>query len=322
MRGTEGWRAWTVATCAVAVLALGLTHGAAARAAYDTIAFASMRDGFPDIFVMEADGGGVRSVAPHPAWDWHPGWSPDGLLGFGSEREDNDPEVYVYDFRDDSLTRLTHHVGIDWGPAWSADGSRIAYDGNSGDQNIYVMDADGGNPTRLTKGRAEQNVTWVDDKRLAYSAPAGKGWEVRIVDAGGGPSEPLGIDEVDSAHMPSWSPDGRKVAFAGRVGGFASDIYVMDVEAEDVVRLTAHPGMDSDPVWSPDGRHIAFESYRDGNGEIYTMRFDGEELRNITNHRGEDVQPAWARPGDGLAVAAANVIATAWAHLRVGIPQP
>ena len=60
------------------------------------------------------------------------------------------------------------------------------------------------------------------------------------------------------------------------------DIWTMNADGTDRVRLTDHPAEDFDPVWSPDGTMIAFRSHRDGNEEIYVMAADGSGQRNVT----------------------------------------
>jgi dipeptidyl aminopeptidase/acylaminoacyl peptidase len=73
-----------------------------------------------------------------------------------------------------------------------------------------------------------------------------------------------------------------------------SDIYVMDADGSNEVRLTSDPGFDWNPCWSPDGRKIAFTSDRDGNNEIYIMNSDGTDQVNITNNPVDDRDPAWS----------------------------
>ena len=73
---------------------------------------------------------------------------------------------------------------------------------------------------------------------------------------------------------PSWSPDGRRIAFTSNRGG-DNEIYVMNADGSGVTRLTHNVVWEESPSWSPDGRRIAFHSNRDGDWEIYVMNADG-----------------------------------------------
>jgi TolB protein len=95
-----------------------------------------------------------------------------------------------------------------------------------------------------------------------------------------------------SSTFPTWSPDGRSIAFTLTVDGNA-DVAVMDSQGSTVRRLTTAAAADLYPAWSPDGRRIAFVSARDGNREIYVMRADGSEARRVTVDAASDVHPQW-----------------------------
>lgn len=86
---------------------------------------------------------------------------------------------------------------------------------------------------------------------------------------------------------PVWSPDGTKAAFASNEGGTWS-IYLIDLETNEVKRLTDDQANDASPSWSPDGERILFSSDRSGQWEIYVMRADGSEVRQLTTTAGKD----------------------------------
>ena len=91
---------------------------------------------------------------------------------------------------------------------------------------------------------------------------------------------------------PTWSPEGKKLAFAStRSVGW--NIFIMDMKKREIEQLT-DTGKDRRPSWSPLGSHIAFTSERDGNSEIYIMKSDGSEQKNVTNHRARDDRPIWS----------------------------
>jgi Tol biopolymer transport system component len=100
--------------------------------------------------------------------------------------------------------------------------------------------------------------------------------------------------------IPDWSPDGRRIAFAG-TGDGGSEIYVTDVDASGKHNLTHTPWPDSSPSWSPDGRSIAFESSRTGDPNIYVMNADGGSQRRLTHGPGTDHRPVWSPDGRKLA---------------------
>ena len=97
---------------------------------------------------------------------------------------------------------------------------------------------------------------------------------------------------------PEWSPDGEKIIFTSHKSG-NFDIYIMDADGSNVVRLTHNPVEDMHPTWSPDGRKIVFSSGRNGNMEIYMMKTDGSNLTNVTNNPATDWCPAWCCPLHG-----------------------
>ena len=93
--------------------------------------------------------------------------------------------------------------------------------------------------------------------------------------------------------QPSWSPDGKKIAFVSDRDG-NNEIYVMDINGANILRLTNSPGDDSSPSWSHDSKWIAFDSDRDGNAEIYLIDVNGANLTNITTQFALDSHPSWS----------------------------
>ncbi len=122
------------------------------------IAFVSTRDGNDEIYIMNADGSNVRRVTNSPTYDYGPDWSPDGtkLAFIRDAAEYQNYDIYSVNIDGTGLTQLTsgHYTGEEQ-PDWSPDGTKIAYvsyaipyTSESGE--IYVMNSDGTNRTRLT----------------------------------------------------------------------------------------------------------------------------------------------------------------------------
>jgi Tol biopolymer transport system component len=102
---------------------------------------------------------------------------------------------------------------------------------------------------------------------------------------------------VTQGDDPAWSPDGRRISFAGNDG-----LYLVNADGSGVRRLTRNPvyGMPyGTPAWSPDGRRIAFTSRQDGNDEVYVMNADGTGHRNLTRNAAADHVHAGGWSPDG-----------------------
>jgi TolB protein len=166
------------------------------------------------------------------------------------------------------LTKLPSVPG-DTDPAWSPDGSKIAFVRfREGGVGIWVVNADGTGTRRITDG---------------------------------GPD----VDGTDLG--PAWSPDGSRIAFAreGRPAKAATgntDIYVVNADGTDLVRLTDDPMMEYAPTWSPDGSRIAFEAYdlvAGGNApsplRLYVMNADGTDIKALGPENVEG--PSWSPDG-------------------------
>jgi TolB protein len=110
------------------------------------------------------------------------------------------------------------------------------------------------------------------------------------MDASGANQRPL-IARGGHADSPSWSPDGRYIAFTyGGAGSF--QIFVADVASGQLLQLTSH-GRNESPTWAPDSRHIAFQSNRSGRWEIWQMHVDGSNQRQVSQGGGR--LPTWAK---------------------------
>ncbi len=200
-----------------------------------------------------------------------PSWAVhNGLIAFA--RGGPQSGLFVTNPDGTGLTKLPSVPG-DTDPAWSPDGSKIAFvrfrEGGAG---IWVMNADGTGARRITDG---------------------------------GPD----VDGTDLG--PAWSPDGSRIAFAreGRPAKAATgnaDIYVVNADGTDVVRLTDDPMMEYAPSWSPDGSKIAFAAYDLAAGghppsplRLYVMNADGTDMEALGPENVEG--PSWSPDGTEIA---------------------
>ena len=105
---------------------------------------------------------------------------------------------------------------------------------------------------------------------------------------------------------PDWSPDGTKIAFASLrdLNPYNTEIYVMDADGSNLVRLTYNTVIDSDPEWSPDGEKLVFTSSLGGDRELWVMNSDGSDLHRLRDAPGFEGYAAWSPDGSAIAFSA------------------
>ncbi len=218
--------------------------------------------------------------------------------------------IWVMDADGGNEEQLT--TGDDLTPAWSPDGQQIAF-ARYPDDDIYIMNADGSNVKQLTNGPEDDyNPAWSPNgKQIAFNREVweqkdGK-WERRscaiyVMDADGSNVKRL-TESPPFFEMPTWSPDGKKIAFnESFVEAKGPRVWVMDADGGNQKMLN---DWGEDPVWSPDGRRIAFSSFRAGSSDIYVMNADGSDVKILTApvrwSPSNEIAPRWSPDGESIA---------------------
>jgi serine/threonine protein kinase len=192
-------------------------------------------------------------------------------------------------------------------PAISPDGRQIVFSG--GDEptrDLYIMNADGTGAERITSNQDDERYpVWSPDgKTIAFSRTRRSDLNMDIyllTDTGKGfakakPSVLVG--DIDTDVYPTWSPDGRKLAYAKGKGGDVR-IWVVTVANPSSAHMLRNGSVAlTNPVWSPDGKRILYVAGRDvGDRDIWVMHSDGSHPVQLTRSPLDDFHPAWSPDG-------------------------
>ena len=223
------------------------------------------------IAVINEDGTG-QVILSDGGDDRDPSWSPDGSqIVFSGARFGG---VNIIRMNADGTGQVPLTDTLDpvsnTQPAWSPDGTKIAFVSNRAGSRrgeIWVMNADGTNPVRLT-----ENVQLGTDSFGPF----------------------YGLDL-----SPAWSPDGTRIAFSSTRNGLNNnEIYVMNANGSNQIRLTNNTFEDNDPFWVRGGGRITYTSRRNAQNGIWEINQDGSSDHQITNGFLAD----WSPDGHKLAL--------------------
>ena len=136
--------------------------------------------------------------------------------------------------------------------------------------------------------------------RIAVAKERHGNFDIYTFDAAGRQEARLTFDpEWDGS--PTWSPDGKRIAFASGRDDPNGEIYVMNADGTGVYAVTTHAGTDTNPSWSPDGRRIVFETARQTGADIYTVNANGTGEAPIPAGGVSGGAPVWSPTGARIA---------------------
>ena len=246
-----------------------------------------------DLFVIRADGTGLRRLTGRGSVSGH-AWSPDGSLIAYTNRG----SLWLIHPDGTGRVRLVSRSKLNvLGMTWSPDGRALAVEAQDPNKKppwccrprmteIYVVPVDGSRARLLPTAREGDGTRvageaggpfWLPQgDEIAYT---GHGGEVRAVRTDG-TGTPRVITRALAA--PTWSPDGRRLAFAGEAPrpGHYDSIYVVNADGRGLRRLTKHAHNGFGFAWSPDGRRILYG--RENRLGIYVIGADGRNNRRVT----------------------------------------
>ncbi len=250
----------------------------------DRIAFLTDRNGYREIMVMSAiDGKIIETVVrgeeagDYEEMHWLRGgitWSPDGKnIAFAAKAGKHDA-IHIRKIEDGGYNKIiTPDMDAIYSPDWSPDGTCILFCGiKNGKLDLYTVNVGTLEYTQLTN------------------------------------------DYFDEA-QPRWSPDGTRIAFASdrldppyklRIADMNGnyDLFVMDADGDNIIRIASSPQDDRNPDWSADGGNLVFISDRNGIMNLYSVHLADNTVKPLTNLLTGASMPSWSPDDTKIAFSA------------------
>jgi TolB protein len=171
-----------------------------------------------------------------------------------------------------------------------------------GNDEVYLMDYDGANQTRLTFNKVRDYMPAIspDGQKIAFTSYRETVAGLYLMDLEKRKIIPVSTRGTNFAA--AFSPDGKKLAFCSTMDGNA-EIYIAHLGSEgiqNIKRLTFNEAIDTSPCFSPTGREIAFVSDRGGTPQIYIMDAEGSNVRRVSFGGTYHDAPSWSPDGERL----------------------
>ena len=262
-----------------------------------------------DTYTINVDGSAnARLPLPTTFQHNHHAWSPDGsrlaVQGYSPM------SIFTIKVDGSEQRQLTTTSGVtDTEPAWSPSGQQIVFTrfpsttvNDPEEAELWIMNADGSQVQNL--GIKGMFAEWSGDGlRLIYTAQIDKNPEIFTCLADGRAEVRQTQSELFE-YRPGWSHSGQKIAFSATTGRAdneaGQEIYVMNADGTNLIKLTDNTAYDGCPQWSADDSLLVFQSERasPGRGDIFVMNADGSNVRQVTRTTAPALAmlPVW-RPG-------------------------
>ncbi|MDB0070194.1 Tol-Pal system beta propeller repeat protein TolB [Gammaproteobacteria bacterium] len=145
------------------------------------------------------------------------------------------------------------------------------------------------------KGIASTKLLYVNEIK---SEDIKSRYRLMLADSDGANEQTL-LSSSEPIISPSWSPDGKKVAYVSFETGLAK-VYIQNIASGKRESVLFKNTQISSPSWSPDGKYLSLTIYQDGNAEIYILRLRDKTLTRMTNQFAIDTESSWSPKGNKI----------------------
>jgi Tol biopolymer transport system component len=268
-----------------------------------SIVFQSDMDGDNEIYLLTANE--TRKLTDNSWSDEYPRWSPDGTrIAFTANAKGNF-DVYIMNADGSGLSQITSSLNNEGEPAWFPDGTALAFT----EENKSLLGKEEGLRTIDLKTKNIRTLI-PEFKRshglsdfspaaplMAFTGHRFIGWDVFILDIRDGRYRAL--TEGGKSCRARFSKDGRKLAYVSSRADGKGDVWSMNPDGSDDVRLTErNETYDYFPAWAPDGEHIVFcsstqNSPKQGRWSLFLLKVGTRRVMPLFSSSARDLFPDW-----------------------------
>lgn len=212
-----------------------------------------------------------------------PVWFERGNVFLATFSNDINSDIYSFDENGKNLRNLSNTpLILEYNPVFSPDGNWIAFERFDSKSDIWLMDKNGKNLQNLTD-KYPQNLSpvWSSDNQYIYFSSLKEGspniFRITISGELSNISKGVGVDGTFSL-----STDSKKLVFdSDREGNI--DLFLLDLETNDLVNLTSSSTKESEPLFSPDGEMILYKSHNEYEFDYFLYEISTHGIKNLTN---------------------------------------
>jgi TolB protein len=272
------------------------------------------KDTRKEMYIMDFDGKRVQRLTYNNSMIISPSVSPDNKKvlfsmiqsrwrrsSSGKIHKVKNLNLYLYDMATRKASPVSDREGINSGAIFTQDPNQIYLTLSlAKNADIYRMDLKSKQISRVTRHRSDDVDPHINSSGNLMTFLSGRPGKAMIytMDPHGVEKDVKRISYVGRFNAsPRFSPDGKEIVFSSWVDN-RFDIYKIDSNGKNLVRLTKNFGSNEEPMFSPDGQFIVFTSQRvisrkKAVQDIYIMNREGEIISKLTGNFGQCFTPRW-----------------------------
>ncbi len=265
------------------------------------VAFEYRAGGDSAVFVVRADGSGLKNVTGFNGTNRRPLWKPGTAEIFFESDRKGTFDIYLQSVSGGSARQITGGAGDEGNLALSVTGdyAYCEYEAGTGRMKVMLKKGQGGEAVRIYDGQEACYPSFsADGKLVAFST----GEDIWTYEIKTGKKKNITEKLLETGYIkdgfPVWGPKGKRLAFVARYEGYQNELYTIGADGKKVRRISENLVGDFLPVWTPDGKSILYSGFHGKDmPDLFLASSEAPASKRLTALKGSEIFPALS--GDG-----------------------